>query len=330
MKYTILVVGAGNIAAKHLNRVKKELGPSVEIFVCSRKLNSAEKFLEKTKTPGKVLTRDEVTRHRFDGALICSPPLTHGEWITTLAPVSDILLLEKPAVCSSKEISKIDNILGVNSKCRILIGENYDFKPITIALEKLVEFGKYGKLKKLFLKKTVSQKAQGWKAQCGSLFEGGIHFVSMATCIAGQPDLNTVQIQSWRTNREGVERGSRVKWDSVSGVQVEIEYAWDSFSPSMGIGQISFAEFENKTFRFESNGLWLEGAGFFLNDTMGNLGLTQAFIRLLQKKDQTQSFRSSWLKSKTDLDLVFKIYQIAKSEPVKTKLEVVFSSFCKE
>lgn len=317
-----LIIGSGAIAQKHIKTLRAITGPSVSITAVSRSQQNLNSLLQKVGPPLLTQTDRQFQPEFFrdHAAIIASPPGTHLNWIKLLAPHLNTIMVEKPAVTGSDEIASVDEILARHPQLRLMVAENYDFKPSLISLIKIRDSSQWGTLKKIHLRKELLQKAEDWKANCSTLFEGGIHFVALANSLAGSdPIAKSVEILDWRLNKSAVERGSKLRWTCANGVEVNLAYGWDRFSPSFGIGQFSKLEFERGQIEFESNGLWIQGQGMNFNDVSGSSAMIEEFVRVAAEKN-LRSFQSSWSKAKKDLELVFEAYLRAGSRPLLSAL----------
>jgi len=312
-----LIVGSGSIAIQHGRILRKLRGPKFPLTVVSRTSERLAAF--KSAVGGLIQAQPEHLfddQQAFSAAIIASPPATHLNWLQRLAPKTSAILLEKPAVSNPAEIVDVDTCLQQHPNLRLMIAENYDFKPSLDALQRIIAEKKLGALKKVSLRKESRPKPVDWKTECGTLFEGGIHFVALGNSLAGStPRCESLEILDWRKNSDGVERGSRIRWRCGNEVDVELAYAWDRYSPTIGLGQLSVLTFERGVVRFESNGLWISAGGFMLNDISGATTMMENFLQL-HDDSSVRNFRSGWEKSKQDLELVFAAYALAGSKPL--------------
>jgi predicted dehydrogenase len=314
----ILIVGSGQIALHHYKNLKSILGEKLNLTVVSRSQQSLEPFKKYASDKVTLLSLDQfdVDKNLATTVIIASPPETHIDWLEKLASRCHTILLEKPAVCGLEQIKLLDQLLINNPQLRLMVAENYDFKPSLNFLLQLISSQKFGKLLEIHLKKESLQKATQWKSKCGALFEGGIHFVALANSLASdEPELNSIQVHDWRINSASVERGSVITWRCKNNIKVKLRYAWDRPALFFGVGQFSQLIFENKVVHFESNGLWIQGHGVKLNDISGSRSMMKSFLEL--STDPTiHDFNSSWEKSKKDLELVFSVYSKMKQSTV--------------
>jgi predicted dehydrogenase len=311
----VLIVGSGAIARQHGKSIRKLRGSDYPLVVCSRSQASLEDFQKCVGGRVELLLEKDFESRRDlpTSALIASPPRTHIDWIEKLASRVSLLMVEKPAIVSLQELDRLRQLAERLPKLRLMVAENYDFKPSLDALRLEIGSGKYGRLRSVFLQKESFQKTNEWKSVCGTLFEGGIHFVALGNSLAGaRPVLSSPEILDWRVNAAGVERGAHVSWKSESGVDITLRYAWDRPTFLKGLGQFSFLDFENARLYFESNGLWIQGLGIQLKDVTGTAKMMKEFLRLAD--DESLPVRRSGLeKMSDDLMLVFEIYSRAGS-----------------
>jgi predicted dehydrogenase len=307
----ILIVGCGAIALMHARIIRKLLGKDLPFVVVSRRKCQLLAFQKKVGGKMRLIEEKDFRLETKlpEVAIIACLPQAHLCWIQRLTPHCKKILVEKPAITSSSELIALDDWLLHHPHLKLMVAENYDFKPSLIKLQERLSSVHLGKLKKIYLRKEFKQPAKTWKNYCGALFEGGIHYVALAQTLAqSEANLESLKILAWRKNTLKVERGSQIEWECKNGVKVELLYAWDRFSPTFGIGQTFYIELENGRVEFESNGLWIAREGLFLQDISGSTSMIKAFITL---PEDAIDFKSSWKKAKRDLEIVFNAYERA-------------------
>ncbi len=300
---TIAIVGCGRIARVHA----KNLDVGARFVFVSRRRASAEAFRERfgggvAADLGEVAAREDIA-----GAVVCSPLDHHAEQTVTLLEAGKAVLVEKPMAATRAEVEAIGAALSRNPASRLMVAENYLYKPSLRRLRALLPG--LGRIGRVGLRKETRQEARGWRTAHGALLEGGIHFVALLGAIVDEEPESVVGSFPGAARPE---RRAVVRIRYPSGARAEVRYAWDRASLPGGILQHSTVEGERGRIVFESNGLYLarRGGGLFraqlgpLSDFMGFGAMARDFLRLLASPEHRPV--SGFERARRDLGVVFR------------------------
>jgi predicted dehydrogenase len=312
----IVIIGCGKIAAQHLGRLK---GRS-ELGFFSRSPDTAQVFSEKF---GGFLYRrfeDVVADPKVRALWITSPPESHKDYLIPAIQKNLAIFCEKPLCTNATDLSLVFAAAQNHPGARLMIGENYLYKPVLRQIQMWLSAGDLGPIKKVLIKKEFTQGARTWKAGLGALLEGGIHFVSFLNELF-EPHLLSVEESTLKMNQDGVDRSAVVRARSSGGAVAELRYSWATPAALKGLFQHSRIECENGSIVFESNGLYARRVGpsgaqtkVFLSDVAGFQAMTDDFFKCINPGMWAPV--SSLQKAKRDLDFVFETYR--KALPLKT------------
>ena len=243
----------------------------------------------------------------IDAVVITSPPDVHAEQVVAGLKSGKVVLVEKPMCLDRGEMEAI----GHAPTERLMVAENYDFKPSLGKLRSWVEAGEVGTVERIKLRKCTFHSAAGWRSAHGALIEGGIHFVALLTSLANAKVIDVhARFPGYPENDP--ERHVALTVAFENGIAGELEYGWDT--PSLTKGTFQHSEIVGSEGRivFESNGLYAFLSGHRrtfsfpgLSDLLGYGAMIDEFIGLTQGNRT----RSGYEKARQDLDVVFRAYE---------------------
>ena len=195
-----------------------------------------------------------------------------------------------------------------------MVAENYYYKPSTRQLRAWLQSRLVGKLRSVNVRKVLSEPSPGWKAGCGALLEGGIHFVALMNDLAGGVPKGVVARFPGHEPKTQ-ERHAVVDVAYDNGVTGNLEYSIKTPSMAGGVFQHSSLEGDRGTIVFESNGLYalraewgLRGVWPFpLEDLTGYAAMAEDFLGLLEEPARPPY--SDYTKAKQALHVVFDAYR---------------------
>ena len=225
----------------------------------------------------------------IDVAVVCTPTATHRALALQALDAGKHVIVEKPAFMRSEDA---DDVRAAASRAdrRVLVAENYVYKPLAAHLRQLIGDGALGEVRFVTLNATKRQPALGWRADPalsggGALFEAGVHWVSFAANIG----LEVESLQAWRVGApHGPDRSSLLVFRYAGGAVGTLAHSWELRAPLGGL-RLSKVQGTRGAVTFESNGLVAVTTGRqpsiripALGDPLGYRGMWRDFIGALQ------------------------------------------------
>lgn len=305
----ICIVGCGAIAKVHA----KQLREKAELHVVSRRRSTAEAFCATYGGAAVHDTYEQALDSDIDGVVICTPPEYHVEQSIAALERDKGVLVEKPLCTEQGELSTLQEAVAAHPEVPFLVAENYYYKPSVKLLQSIIAQGLIGAPQSIRVRKCFTQTATGWKSGYGSLLEGGIHFIALISALTGRdPQRVSAQFPGHLVGQP--ERCSQLKLDYDDGLEAELHYAWNAFSPTKGLFQHAYVDGDKGRIVFECNGLYVRLRAQThsrlyapnLRDLMGYAAQTRDFLRCLH--DRTQTPVSGFAQAQRDLNIVFQAY----------------------
>ena len=290
---SVLVVGCGAAATMH-SRLLRKLG-SVKLSFASR--DGARSSEMCTKFGGyRAFGSYEsgIADGSIDVVLVTTPTVTHFGLAMQALNAGRHVIVEKPAFMSSHEADLVSAAAERAGK-RVMVAENYFYKPIAQYLREVIESGQLGDIRFVTIDATKRQIVTDWRADPalsggGALFEGGVHWISFAsnlglevagldaTCTGGVP---------------GNDRSSLVVLRYSGGAVGTIAHSWELAAP-FGHIRRSRVQGTSGSVTFESNGLMRFTSGrrpsveVFLHDPLGYRAMFADFIDAIREDRDPQ------------------------------------------
>lgn len=314
-KKNICIAGCGTIGSLHA----KNLSDTSNLTFFSRTHRSAETLNRKFLGDGTFTKFEEVlSSQKIDGVVIASPPEYHKDQVISAIHAGKFVLVEKPMCVSLKELEEIENAVNGNQH-RLMVAENYYYKPSLKAIKTLLEENRIGEITGLSVRKEFTQPAAGWRKKYGALLEGGIHFIALISDILDRSPLSVeAEFPATDTSAPDTsapERTSVIKLSYDESILAVLRYSWDTASLTKGIFQHSSICGTQGKIVFESNGIYVvTGAGVNrklsipgLSDISGHKAMTRDFLECLN--NPAKNPYSNISKTKRDLAIVFDAYR---------------------
>lgn len=253
----IVLLGCGAAARMH-SRTIAAVAPEIDRSYASRSIERARKY--RAEHGGREAFgsyREAVSEPSVDVAIILTPPSSHLELTLEALEAGKHVIVEKPAFLRPGDAEFVER-KARDAGRRVMVAENYFYKPVLRALRAAVESGEIGEIHFVHLNAIKHQRTGDWRddpavAGGGALFEGGIHWISFAANL-GLP-LRTVHGHRVRTDA-GLERSSLVVLEYESGAVGTLSYSWSIPSLFRGL-RLSKLYGTGGSITFESNGLFL-------------------------------------------------------------------------
>ncbi|MCD6507270.1 Gfo/Idh/MocA family oxidoreductase [Candidatus Poribacteria bacterium] len=190
-KVRIGVIGAGGIfKGAHMPAYKELSDVTQVVWVCDRDEEAARRGAESLGARWTTRLEDVLEDDGIEAVDICTPK--HREIIEAAASASKHILCEKPLEFTLEDC---DACIEAAKRAGVIlmVAENYLFDPVILEIERALNEGKLGELRRLRL-------FQGWKgapasswrrrramAGGGCLMDDGVHLIALARYFMGEP-----------------------------------------------------------------------------------------------------------------------------------------------
>jgi predicted dehydrogenase len=186
--------------------------------------------------------------------LIATPPALHADLALAALRAGKHVVVEKPPFLHSTDFAPVEAAARAAGR-RLLVAENYHYKPLARTLRRLLADGVVGEVLFLHVNALKRQVASGWRAEPelsggGALFEGGIHWVSFMAHLG----LAVREVRGFAPASAGVERGVVAVFQYEGGAVGTLFHSW-AVPSSFGGVRGSRIYGREGTIAFESNGL---------------------------------------------------------------------------
>ncbi len=313
--HRVCLVGCGRIAATHA----RNLAGRVSLLCYSRTPASAARLA--ARFGGEVVPSWEQVLRRADieALVLCSPPRAHCEQAMAGLAAGKSVLVEKPLCVCRDELERIAAAAaGAPAGTRLMVAENYYYKPLATLLRGIVRLGLIGAPHRLEVRKLYHQPARGWRQELGALLEGGIHFVALVSAVAESCGCTAPERVHAEFPRQAAptaaERRACVELEYGAALRARIDYAWDQPALLHGLLQHSRLEGSQGRVVFESNGLYayLSSPGRRRlcwpgwGDLMGYRAMMRDFLACLA--EPARQPLSNLERARRDLEIVLQAY----------------------
>jgi UDP-N-acetylglucosamine 3-dehydrogenase len=248
-------LGTGFVTGLH-SRTMKSMAPGVERWYASRDRARAEAANAKYGGAGafgsyaEALASPDIT-----AVLIALPPALHLEWTMRALEAGKHVILEKPPLSRSADFAGVIAAAG-RAQRQVLVAENYFYKPLAVALRRLIARGDVGDLRFIHINALKQQATGDWRDDVslggqGALFEGGIHWIALLASLG----LRVERVRASRAgSRTGLDRSILVTLEYAEGPVATLAYSWEVRGLPNGV-RWSACYGTAGTLRFETNGL---------------------------------------------------------------------------
>jgi predicted dehydrogenase len=307
----LVFLGCGEIAARHARTLSSFSG--VRLSFASRDPGRAEQYRRRlggTRSYGSyaaALQSDEV-----DAAVVATPTAQHLPLTLAALEAGKHVIVEKPAFLCSGDAAAVEAAASARG-LRILVAENYAYKPLAGVLRRIIEAGEIGEVRYLTINALKHARRGGWRddgdlAGGGALFEGGVHWINLMASLG----LTVESVQAYRPGTyDGLERSVLVVAQYEEGAVGTLHHAWDTPSLLRGL-RISRIYGTRGSVAFESNGLFVLVHGWrsrlvlpSLRDISGYRAMFTDFIACLRTGQEP---RMTLPLARRDLELVEAAY----------------------
>ena len=255
MTLRLAFLGTGFVTGLH-SRTMKAIAPGVERWYASRDRTRATEANAKYGGAGafgsyaEALASPDIT-----AVLIALPPALHLDWTMRALEAGKHVILEKPPLLRSLDFAGVVAAAG-RAQRQVLVAENYFYKPLAVALRRLIARGDVGDLRFIQINALKQQATGDWRDDAslggqGALFEGGIHWIALLASLG----LTVERVHASRAgSRTGLDRSILVTIDYAEGPVATLAYSWEVRGWPNGV-RWSACYGTAGTLRFETNGL---------------------------------------------------------------------------
>ena len=257
----LVFLGCGAITAAH-SRTFERMDAPVRRFYASRSEARAAAFERRFRGAGSYGSYEAALADgRTSVAFVATPPASHRELTLRALHSGKDVIVEKPAFLRAADFDAVEKAAREAGR-RVLVAENYSYKPLARVLREVLAAGEIGSLRFVHLNAVKHQPGGGWRqdegqAGGGALFEGGIHWIDLAAHLGPR-------VRAARGFRacagDGVERSSVVVLDYEGGGVGTLLHSWEIASPLRGL-RLSHIYGTAGSIAFESNGLFVAVCG---------------------------------------------------------------------
>ena len=283
---TMLIIGSGQAAGCHAALLARH-HPGVTRLFWGRSPSPTRELAAKfggSRIEGSW--GEAVNDERVDAVFITTPPDTHREIAVAALEAGKHVIVEKPAFLTGEEFDSVEEAATRNRR-RVLVAENYLYKPLLRAIRKEIRSGVLGQVRLITIDAVKRQVADGWRADParaggGALFESGIHWVAFMDSLG----LSIRRVDAWFPDAPaGQERSVVFLAEYEEGAVGVLSHSWEIPGLLRGL-RLSRIYGTRRSLLFESNGLFLLSGHRRLSlpglsDIQGYRAMLADFIRVL-------------------------------------------------
>jgi predicted dehydrogenase len=254
-------LGCGAITRTH-SRTLASLGSDVRCFYASRDYSRAEATRTRFDGAGSFGSYAAALRdERIHTVLVATPPESHLELTLEALELGKNVIVEKPAFLRSSDFARV-RAAESDAGRRVLVAENYCYKPLARRLHRIVTSGELGEIRFVQINAVKHQPASGWRSDAaicggGALFEGGVHWIDLIANLGLRIEaVHPFRPGDWR----GAERSTLLVVEYEEGAVGTLSHSWEIPSPLRGL-RLSHIYGTRASVTFESNGLFLAVTG---------------------------------------------------------------------
>jgi predicted dehydrogenase len=312
-------LGCGGITRTHSHTLRS-FRSAVHCFYASRDPARAAAMARRFGGTGSFGSyAAALVNDRIDAVLVATPPDSHLELTLAALHHGKNVIVEKPAFLRAADFALV-RAAEVRSGRRVLVAENYCYKPLACTLRRIVGSGLLGEVRFVELNAAKHQSPGGWRsnpiaAGGGALFEGGIHWIDLLANLGLRIEaVHGFRPGDWRTQ----ERSMLVVAEYEEGAIGTLMHSWEIPSPLRGL-RFSHIYGTRGSVSFESNGLFVLITGpkrrlLFpgLRDINGYQAMFRDFVAALQAGTEPVM---SLARAQRDLELIEAAYKNVTAHP---------------
>ncbi len=261
MTGAVALLGTGLATRLHSAALRK-VAPNVPRGYASRDASRAAAAAAEYAGAGAFPSYDAALEAPGIGTVVVAlPPSLHLEWTLRALDAGKHVVVDKPPFLTSADFARAEERARAAGR-RLVVAENYFYKPLTTLLRRLIVSGDVGDVRFVQINALKRQATQDWRdrpdvAGGGALFEGGIHWISLLANIG----LTPVSARAVRVGPgTAPDRSVLLTMAYAEGAAASLSYSWDLGGLVNGV-RWSRIYGTAGSIRFESNGLIVVLAG---------------------------------------------------------------------
>lgn len=319
----VLLVGCGKVAARHAAALRR-IDPMIRLSFASRELAKAQDYVRRFSGTRAFGSYDEALAcSDMDAALLLVPPRDHLALTLSALEQGKHVLLEKPPFARAADFDPVIATARRENR-QVMVAENYYYKPLLIALRKLLSARAIGDVLFVHINAIKKQRTGDWRddpslALGGALYEGGIHFVNFVSNLG----LTLSSVTGFRpalAEGQAMERSMMLGLTYAEGAVGQLSYSWEVPSLFGGL-RLSKIYGRQGSITFETNGLWIWVRGKRLSfqipglrDITGGQAMLKDFLAAV-RNNTPPAFTLQ--QAKRDLEFVEDAYSSASQRPAR-------------
>lgn len=255
-RLSLAFLGCGAIAIRHSHTLRA-LGANTSCFYASRNPARSREFSRRLGGAGAFGGyQAALSDPRIDVAVITNPPVYHLDLTLQALAQGKHVIVEKPAFLRAADCEKVAAAAAAAGR-RVLVAENYAYKPLTRLLQQVMGSGELGEVLFVQVNATKLRPVQDWRGEItlsggGALFEGGVHWLHLM----GNLGLRVESVQGFRPGALGrSERSMLVVLQYEEGAVGTLTHSWETPALLRGL-RLSKISGTHGSVTFESNGLF--------------------------------------------------------------------------
>jgi predicted dehydrogenase len=308
----IAFLGCGKIAVRHAKLLKKLGG--VRLYFASRDGAKAREYARKLGGAGAFGSYAEaIASPDVDAVLVLTPPSLHLELTLAALAAGKHAVVEKPPFLHAADFDTVREARERAGR-RVMIAENYFYKPLAEAVRDTLASGTIGEMRILTVNALKEQTVGDWRGDValsggGALYEGGIHWINFFANLG--PEITGVQGFRPGGDDGTPDRSMVAAFTYANGAVGTLYYSWETPVLMKGL-HLSAVYGTEGVATFESNGIFLSVRGrrrrmrAGLGDIAGYLGMWRDFIPALAENREP---RFTFEKARRDLVLTEAVYR---------------------
>lgn len=248
-------LGCGAIAPRHRRTIAK-VAPRVRCSFASRDPARAAAYARRWDGTAHWGSYEAaLADSSVDAVIVTTPTASHLELTLAALKAGKDVIVEKPAFLHSSDVAVAETVAAECGRT-VFVAENYCYKPLAVALRRIVASGELGDIRFVAVQALLRQAPGGWRddaavAGGGALFEGGIHWIDFLAHLG----LTVESVQGFRPGADtGIERSMLVVLRYAEGAVGTLHYSWETPAVLRGL-QLSRITGTRGAVTFESNGL---------------------------------------------------------------------------
>ena len=274
----LVFLGCGAIAKAHGRRLLA-LSDEVQCFYASRDPHKAAAFEEELRGAGSFGSYEAALADgRMDVVFVATPPPSHLALTLEALRSGKDVIVEKPAFLRAADFDIVRKVQEQTGH-RVMVAENYAYKPLARTLQGLLASGAIGDLRFIQVNAIKLQHLRNWRADAsqaggGALFEGGVHWVDFIAHLG--PAVKATRVV--RAGEGGIERSSLMVFEYEGGAVGTLTHSWETPGRLQGL-QLSRIAGTRGSIVFESNGLFVLAPSRLIVPGLVDLGGYNAMLR---------------------------------------------------